>query len=167
MWGGEAKHHRTFAFSSAMDMGGEDWVYTLGATTGVCLQCNVTLVYTAATPNIVQCKTSNFGVLRILPVYNINFVMVCEALRCMLKEPAAPHLLGFTIRCKRELWVKTFLVSLVCDIPDTVRESHKIPTWLIQIMGQTLLLHFYHDKVLTHILVKHGDHTQKISRERV
>lgn len=115
-----------------------------------CLQCNVTLVYTAATPNIIQCNTSNFGVLSILPVYNINFVMICEPLWCMLKEPAAPHLLGFTFQCKRGLWVKAFLVTLVCT------------PWLIRTMGQTLLLHFYHDKVLTHILV-----TQTISRERV
>lgn len=150
-----------------MDTQGEDWVYTLGATDGVFVKCAVTLVHTATQPNIVRCKTSNFGVLRPLPGRNINFEMICEALRFMLTAPAAPHLLGFTIRCQRVLWVKTFFVTLVCDEPGTVRETAKMQPWLIRILGQTLLLHFYHERVLTHILVTHKDHTQKISREHV
>lgn len=150
-----------------MNTEGEDWVYTLGATDGVFVKCAVTLVHTATPPNIVQWKTSNFGVLRPLSVCNINFEMICEALRFMLTAPAAPHLLGFSIRCQRVLWVKTFSVTLVCDEPGTIRESAKMQPWLIRIMGQTLLLHFYHESVLTHVLVTHEDHTQKISREHV
>lgn len=151
-----------------MQAGASGWVYTLGQTVGGSLKCNVTFVYTVTPMNVVQCKTSNFGILSSSPFCDINFMTICEALSFMLKDPITPHLCGLTVTCKAELHVKTFTVDLFCDAACTTSTvSHKIRPWIIRIMGQTVLLHFFHKKELDRVLITHDDHTQQITREFV
>lgn len=143
-------------------------LYTLGSTDGGSLRCDVTFVYASAPANVEQCTPSQLGTVRSSGVHHINFASICEALSFMVKEPATPHLSGLTVTCKTELHAETVTVILFCVMAcSSSLAAQKIRPWVIRIMGQTLLLHFYHNKALDRILVTHEDHTQQITREFV